>query len=211
MIVEDSLDGPLRDALARMQDRIMKRTLYHGIKTRKNPLDFWAYQEIIYERRPDFIVEIGNYYGGSTVALADVLDRMGHGLVIAVDIARDRFSEAARTHPRIHAVTGDAAHAETVSRVKGAIHDDAEVLIIEDSAHTYDNTLSVLEGYSELVRPGGYFIVEDTICGHGLDVGPRPGAYEAVADFVDAHDEFVADRSRDFFITWNPGGFLKRI
>ena len=91
----------------------------------------------------------------------------------------------------------------------GLCHDD--VLIIEDSAHTFDNTLNVLKRYSPLIKPGGYFIVEDTICHHGLDVGPSPGPYEAVEAFLEMNPNFESDRSKEpFLITWNPKGYLKR-
>lgn len=84
-------------------------------------------------------------------------------------------------------------------------------MIIEDSAHTYDNTLRVLRTYSPLIRPGNYFIVEDSICHHGLDVGPSPGPYEAIEDFLAEDSTFEIDSSREsFVITWNPKGYLKK-
>jgi cephalosporin hydroxylase len=59
---------------------------------------------------------------------------------------------------------------------------------------------------------GGYFIVEDGICHHGLEIGPSPGPYEAVETFVAERSEFEIDRSREAFgITWNPKGYLKRV
>jgi len=72
--------------------------------------------------------------------------------------------------------------------------------------------LNILRTYSSLVPSGGYFIVEDGICHHGLDTGPNPGPYEAIATFVAEHPEFVSDRDREpFGITWNPTGYLKRV
>ena len=69
----------------------------------------------------------------------------------------------------------------------------------------------MLNVYCALVKPGGYFIVEDGICHHGLEGGPYPGPYEAIEDFVRQNEHFVIDRSRErFLITWNPKGYLKR-
>ena len=86
------------------------------------------------------------------------------------------------------------------------------VLVIEDSEHTYDNTLSVLRLYGPLVTPGSYLIVEDSICHHGVDVGPSPGAYEAIEAFVRENPAFQIDRTREsFFLTWNPKGFLRNV
>ena len=85
-------------------------------------------------------------------------------------------------------------------------------MIIEDSSHTYENTLNVLKTYNPLVTPKSYFIVEDSICHHGLDDGPNPGPYEAVETFMNESCNFEIDRTKEsFFITWNPKGFLKKI
>ena len=54
-------------------------------------------------------------------------------------------------------------------------------------------------------------IVEDGICYHGLETGPRPGPYEAIETFVRENTAFAIDRRREsFLVTWNPNGFLKR-
>jgi cephalosporin hydroxylase len=85
-------------------------------------------------------------------------------------------------------------------------------MIIDDSEHSYAHTLKVLENFSDLVAVGNYFIVEDGICHHGLDVGPQPGPYEAVEAFVRNNKSFIVDRDKENFgITWNPKGYLKRI
>jgi cephalosporin hydroxylase len=209
LALEENLDIPLRQVLPIIQDRIMTRTRYFGIKTFKNPLDFWVYQEIIYETRPDVIIEIGNAQGGSTLALAHLCDLMSNGRVIGIDLSHRNVPEFVRLHPRIVLLDGDARLLrEQVGKMISATD---SVLIIEDSAHTYENTLAVLRMYSDLVKPGDFLIVEDSICHHGLDVGPAPGPYEAVEDFTKENPLFEIDRSREsFFITWNPKGFLRR-
>lgn len=84
-------------------------------------------------------------------------------------------------------------------------------MVIEDSAHTYDNTLNVLRTYSPIVSPSCYFVVEDTICHHGVNAGPQPGPYEAVQTFLRDTPPFRVDRTKEAFgITWNPGGYLLR-
>ena len=85
--MEDALDLPLRVILPQMQARIVYDTRYFGVQTLKNPLDFWVYQEILFAERPDFIVEIGNRYGGSTLAFAHLCDLLGHGQVIGLELA----------------------------------------------------------------------------------------------------------------------------
>ncbi|MBI2423218.1 MAG: desulfoferrodoxin FeS4 iron-binding domain-containing protein [Candidatus Hydrogenedentes bacterium] len=208
--MEHNLTLSAKAIIRLLQTRVADHTSYFGIQTLKNPLDFWVYQELIWELKPDVIVEIGNAYGGSALALAHLLDRIGKGIVLAVDIQHDTFTGTARAHPRIQLITSDACAA--IDTVRASIQEGDTVLIIEDSAHTYDNTINVLNAYAPLVSPGSYFIIEDSHCWHGLDYGPIPGAYEAIADFLANHPEFISDRAREsFFLTFNPTGFLKRI
>jgi cephalosporin hydroxylase len=186
--MEDSLNIKLSEVIKIMQQRIVEHSRYFGVITQKNPLDFWIYQEIICKQKPDVILEIGNKHGGSTLAIAHLLDHIGKGRIVGVDINHAHLSDLAKAHPRITFIEGDAA--EIADRVKEEIGSANNVMVIEDSSHTYENTLAVLSAYADLVPPGGYFIVEDSICHHGLDHGPNPGPY---------------------LITWNPKGYLRRL
>jgi ABC-type polysaccharide/polyol phosphate transport system ATPase subunit/cephalosporin hydroxylase len=207
--MENCLNAPLSSVLPLMQDRIMGKTSYFGVKAWKNPLDFWVYQELLCRHRPDVIIEIGNAFGGGTLALAHICDRLANGRIIAMDISHAHLADAAKKHPRITWMEGDAA--TKLDEVKKLLRPGETVLVIEDSAHTFDNTLKVLEAYAPLVTPGSYFIVEDSICRHGLDTGPAPGPYEAVEHFLPGHPEFEPDRDcESFFITWNPKGYLRK-
>jgi cephalosporin hydroxylase len=207
--MEDNLDLPIREGLARMQARIMTATTYFGVQTLKCPLDFWVYQEILFDTKPDVIVEIGIHRGGSTLALAHLCDRLGKGAVVGCDRSLRNVAPVVRDHPRISLVEGAAC--ASFDEVTRRIPRGGEVLVIEDSSHTYENTLAVLRLYASLIKPGGYFIIEDGICHHGLAVGPSPGPYEAIETFLAEDARFEADRSREsFFITWNPNGYLRR-
>ena len=207
--LEESASVPLGEVLEVMQDRIVNRTTYFGVPALKNPIDFWVYQEIINEVRPTLIIEIGNNFGGSTLALAHLMDLVGSGRVIGIDIEHDRIYPQVRSHPRITLLEGDACSMMEQVRLLVSPHD--RVMVIEDSSHTYENTLNVLRTYSSFLQSGDYFIVEDSICHHGLDVGPDPGPYEAIEEFVRESGEFEIDRGREsFLITWNPKGFLRR-
>lgn len=207
--MEDQLDAPLRNVLARMQDRILKESTYFGVKTLKSPLDFWVYQELLWDIQPDVIVEVGNASGGSALALAHLCDLMGRGRIIGVDVTHAAIPEVVTQHPRITFIEGDAVG--SFPEVQRLIRRGETVLVIEDSAHTFDNTLGVLRTYGPLVSPNSWLIVEDGICHHGLDTGPDPGPYEAVEAFLQETDVFELDRSRESFgITWNPKGYLRR-
>lgn len=207
--MEESLDMPLAAVLQKIQERIMTGTTYFGVPTLQSPTDFWVYQEIIHRTKPDVVIEIGNFCGGSTLALAHVLDAMGHGRVIGLDIDHGRVPELVTSHPRIMLIEGDAC--QSFEQVRTLVPPGKRVLVIEDSSHTYDNTLKLLRLYSQFVQPGDYFIVEDSICHHGLAVGPDPGPYQAIEAFMAEGADFEIDRTQEsFLITWNPKGYLKR-
>lgn len=208
--MEDSLDLPLRQVLQIMQDRLINQSSYFGVKTLKSPVDFWIYQEIIFETKPDFIIEVGNFCGGSALAMAHICDSLGKGEIICLDLFHHNVPELVRTHPRITLIEGDAT--ESFESVKQIVGDAENIMVIEDSDHTFENTLKVLNTYSQLVKLGGYLIVEDGICHHGLEVGPNPGPYEAIEAFIENNKHFEIDRNREsFLITWNPKGYLKRV
>jgi cephalosporin hydroxylase len=208
--IENQKSGVMTDLLESIQTRITTSTSYFGVKTLKNPFDFWVYQEIIYELKPDYIVEIGNFRGGSALALAHLCDNIGKGRVIGVDINQSEISDAVRAHPRLTFIEGDAC--DSFAKVKAIVGKSTNVLIIEDSSHTYENTLSVLRTYENLINRDGYFIVEDSICHHGLNTGPNPGPYEAIEAFANENTDFLIDRTKEsFLITWNPKGYLRRI
>ena len=182
---------------------------YHGIPVRKMPIDFWMYLEIMFRVKPDVVIEIGNFFGGSTLALAHALDNIGKGKVIAVDISHRLMSA---NHPRITLVTGDAT--KSIDQVKALISPTDTVLVIEDSSHTYANTLSVLRNYSKLVTKDSYIIVEDSIVNHGGPVLPAlmPGPFEAIDDFLKETDSFVPDLACERYgISWNIRGYLKKV
>jgi len=210
--LEQSLKKSIKALLIRMQKETYN-SKYFGVPAIKSPMDFWVYMELVYEIKPDIIIEIGNAFGGTTLAFAHMLDLTSKGKVIGIDINHDNIPRVLREHPRVLLLEGDACG--LFPKVKNLITADQKVLIIEDSSHTYENTLNVLRTYNSLVSKGSYFIVEDGIINHGLDFPNEyrsGGPYEAIETFIRENDNFVIDRSRErFIITWNPKGYLKKV
>src|SRR5262245_3711770 len=50
------------------------------------PQDMIAMQELIWEIRPDLIIETGIAHGGSLIYYASILELIGHGEVLGIDI-----------------------------------------------------------------------------------------------------------------------------
>lgn len=200
----------LRKFIRLLSHRMKHESTYFGIRALKNPLDFWMYQEIIFDIKPDVIIEIGTCYGGSTLALAHLQDLIGRGRVIGLDIAHSLVPQIVKDHPRITFITVDAC--ESFDMVKDLINNNETFLIIEDNDHTYENTLNVLRTYHSLVTVGSFFIVEDSILNHGIPSGVKPGSYEAIEQFMIENNDFEIDRSKEaFLVTGNPKGYLKKV
>jgi cephalosporin hydroxylase len=207
--MEDNLDMQLKHLLQVLQVEICFNSTYFGIKTVKSPADFWIYKEILFQIKPDIVVEIGNFHGGSTLAIAHFMDNMGEGRVIGIDIDHSNIPEVVRTHPRVSLIQADAC--EALPAVKEMVKPYPKVMVIEDSSHEYANTMAVMQAYGPLVTPGSYMIVEDSLFYHGIDVGPKPGPYEAIEMFMKGNDQFEIDRTRErFLITTNPKGYLRK-
>ncbi len=66
--------------------RTWQNTFWLGVPVMKCPLDLWQYQEIIYELKPDIIIECGTARAGGALFLASVCDLVNHGSVITIDI-----------------------------------------------------------------------------------------------------------------------------
>ena len=202
------LNTRLKDVLNMVQRRIVTNTKYFGIKCSKSPMDFWVYREMIFEMKPDVIIELGCGRGGATLALAHTCDLINHGRVYAIDNSTEKVDIRTLSHPRVTVLEGDAC--ALFAHIRDKVGPDESVFVIEDTDHTYENTLNILNTYSPLIKKGGYFIVEDTngSCG----IGRARGAFEATETFTKQNTCFECDRSKEvFFITWNPKGYLRRI
>ena len=186
-----------------------------GISSVQNPADNWVIQEIIYEVKPDFIIETGTYQGGTTLFYAAVLAQANpEGKIITVDIADYSGQAAERSlwRERVEQMTGSSIDPGIVrsiaEKVKGK-----KVIVTLDSDHSKEHVLRELELYAPLVSPGSYLVVQDTFYGGNpvtTESGEDPMA--AVREFLKNHPEFSADREREkFLLTFYPSGYLKRV
>jgi len=191
-------------------ERTWENTYWMGHQTLKCPLDMWIYQEIIFDTKPDVIIETGTFSGGSALFFAMICDSIGEGRIITIDIEiRPHRPE----HPRITYLSGSSTSQEIVDNVKEIIGNNKKVLVILDSEHTKDHVLQECKMYSQFVNKDSYLIVEDSdINGHPVRPEFGPGPFEAVEEFLKSNNDFVIDTSKEkFLMTQNPNGYLKRV
>ncbi len=185
-------------------------THWLGTPTLKCPMDMWAYQEILWNMRPDLIIETGTFRGGSALFLATICDLTNSGHIVSIDIEeRDGLPK----HDRITYLTGSSISSEIVSEVTQMAEGMETVMVILDSAHEKDHVLNEISAYSPLVTLGSLLVVEDThLNGHPIRSGFGPGPMEAVEDFMVGNSSFEVDPiGSKFLMTFNPGGYLRRV
>jgi cephalosporin hydroxylase len=198
-----------------------------GVPIIQVPADVVATQEVIWAAKPDVIVETGVARGGSLIFSAAMLTLLGRGRVIGVDVdIRAHNRDTIENHPmasKIMLIEGSSIAAETLQAVKAAIPPGAAVMVCLDSDHSRDHVLEELRAYGDLVTPGQYLIVSDTVLGrmtaeqtptarsHVWLRGDEPLA--AVEAYLAETDRFEVDPvvNGKLIFSSSPGGYLKRV
>lgn len=193
------------------------------------PQDMVAMQEIIWDVKPDLIIETGIAHGGSLIFYASILELIAtctgnEGEVIGIDIdIRPHNRKAIEEHPmykRISMIQGSSIVPEIVAQVVEKAKDKKQILVCLDSNHTHEHALAELEAYAQLTSVGSYCVVFDTLIedmGEGAyperSWGPGNNPKTAVWEYLKANSNFEIDRNihQKLLITVAPDGYLKRI
>jgi cephalosporin hydroxylase len=192
------------------------------------PEDMIRTQEVIWNVKPDVIIETGIAHGGSLIYNASLCKAMGKGRVIGVDIEiRPHNRAAVEAHLMAEFITmieGSSTAPEIVAQVKALVKPGETVLIILDSCHTKQHVADELEAYHDLVTPGSYIVATDGIMYDLADV-PRGEAdwgwnhpTDAAKEFAAAHPDFVVEQPAWPFnesdlsenVTHWPGAWLRK-
>ncbi|SRR5258706_8971137 len=189
------------------------------------PQDMVAMQEIIWEVKPDLVIETGIAHGGSLIYYASLLELAGGGEVLGIDIdIRAHNRKEIEQHPmfkRIKMIEGSSIDEAIIEQVKDAAWNKQRIIVCLDSNHTHEHVLRELELYSSFVSVNSYIIVFDTIVEdlpEGYFSQQRPWGISnnpktAVDEFLRKNDMFIVDEAIDnkLLISVAPCGYLKRI
>jgi cephalosporin hydroxylase len=221
--VERALERPLRSSFLRLYhdqhlhpakfvtgaDGDGQRASWFGVPTWKLPSDMWIYQEILFETRPDVLVETGTQYGGSTRFYAAIMDLLGTGEIVTIDVDTSAVHPSVPEHPRVTVIESSSTDAAVVADVRRRA-EGKRVMVILDSDHQQHHVAAEMRAWADLVSSGCYLVVEDTALGTAYLPG-WGGSLAAVEEWLPSHPEFEVDRSREkFLVTVNPGGYLRR-
>ena len=190
------------------------------------PQDMVGMQELMWEAQPDLVIETGIAHGGSIIYYASLLKLMGNGgKVLGIDIdIRPHNREAIEAHPmfeHVELMEGSSIDEALFEQVRQRAEGCKSVMVILDSNHTHEHVLREMELYSQLVTPGNYMVVFDTLVEdmpEDLGAGDRPWGVgdnpkTAVRAFLEHNDQFEIDKDIEakLLITVAPDGFLRRV
>ncbi len=185
---------------------------FMGIEVWKMPTDLWMYQELIFETKPDLIIETGTALGGSGLYLASLCDMVNCGKVVSIDIVAHPNRP---THPRLTHLMGSSTAPHVVDQIKAMIADPScnKVMAILDSDHAQKHVIEELRIYGELVTKGCYLIVEDSnVNGHPVKPEFGPGPKEAVDVYLLENPNYMINAYCErFLLSQNPEGYLLRV
>ena len=97
-----------------------------GVPCLKNPLDTWVYQEIIYRNKPDLIIECGTNQGGSAYYFAHLLDLIGHGRLVSIDINENPGKPV---HPRVEYLVMSSTSPECEAAIRERVRSGEKVMV----------------------------------------------------------------------------------
>jgi cephalosporin hydroxylase len=227
-IVANASNAALQQSAARFNEESNKAQYSYNFSWLGRPIiqypqDMIAMQELIWDVKPDIIIETGIAHGGSLIYYASLLELIGAGEVIGVDIdIRPHNRTEIEAHPmfkRIKMIQGSSVDARIVDEIAKYASGKKAVMVCLDSNHTHEHVLQELLMYSKFVTVNSYLVVFDTIVeqlpdnylpGRAWGRGDNP--MTAVNDFLKINPQFTVDRSIDnkLLVSVAPGGYLRR-
>ncbi|MCI9082440.1 MAG: cephalosporin hydroxylase [Lachnospiraceae bacterium] len=150
-----------------MDDKYSYNFRWMGRPIIQYPQDIMAMQEIIWDVKPDLIIETGIAHGGSLIFYASLLTLLGnHGHVLGIDIdIREHNRTEIEHHPMFDKITmyeGSSIDKDMIQKVFEFAKDYQKILVVLDSCHTGSHVLEECRLYSPLVKQGSYLVVMDT-------------------------------------------------
>lgn len=204
------------------ENRLSYEIDWLGVPILQTPEDMILMQELIFKIQPDVIIETGIAHGGSLIYYASLLELLGKGKVIGIDIEiREHNRKVIEAHPmfnRIELIEGSSISEETIEKIRKTVPKDSKVIVCLDSNHTKNHVLKELQLYHEFVNPESYIVVFDTITSKLSKVSSSEKMYlnnspkEAIEEFSKEHNNFELDKSYNkLYVSSSQDGYLRRI
>lgn len=206
------------------QYKLTHNCTWMGVPIIQFPEDIMMMEELIWKVRPDVIVECGFAHGGSALFYGSLMELMGKGIVVGVDVEIRPYNRiAVQNHPmshRVRMVEGSSVEAATIEQVKSFIRPGDKVVVLLDSNHSKEHVAREIELYREMVSPGSYLVVMDGAQAFVWDMPDGKPEWKddnplaAIEDFMatpTGQAEFEIDEHfTRLFVTSNPKAYLRR-
>ena len=199
-----------------------------GVPIIQIPQDMYQIQEIIWDVKPDLIIETGIAHGGSLIFNASMLAILNSfeqkkRKVIGIDIdLRKHNKDILNKHflkKYIQTIDGSSIDTKIFKKIKKISEKFKKVLVILDSNHTHEHVLEELNLYSQIVSKNSYCIVFDTII-HDMpndfypdrDWDKKNNPMTAVNKFLNKNKKFEIDPeiNNKLMITMAKNGYLRK-
>ena len=217
-----------------LNESMIKQYVYNfswlGRPIIQSPEDIMALQEIIWDVKPDMIIETGIAHGGSLIFSASMLTlleacgEIENGQVLGIDIdIREHNKKAIEVHSmnkKIKMLQGSSLDKMILQKVNDLVKNAKKILVCLDSNHTHEHVLGELKAYAPFVSIGSYCVVFDTIVEDMPEGsfpnrlwGPGNNPKTAVVEFLKLNQNFEIDKSiqNKLMITNASDGYLKKV
>lgn len=195
------------------------------------PDDLIRLQEVIYQVKPNIIIETGIAHGGGLIFYSSLLANIVKKFkVIGIDVDIRRHNRKAITkHPLYKHITmleGSSIDKEIIIKLKKLVSNKDKILVILDSNHSTDHVLEELKIYSKFVSKNSYIIACDGIQKYMLNAARSKNDWNtnnpitAIKKFLKVSKNFKVNKSNFIFneskikknlVTYWPNAYLKRI
>ena len=200
------------------------QTNWLGEPSLQTPEDLITFQEIIFRTKPDFLLEVGVAWAGSLLFYATIMESIGHGQIIGIDIfIPDDLKGRIFSHSvskRIKLIQSSSIEDDSFQEISGMIGKNKNTMVHLDSDHTDEHVFKELSMYSELVSKENYLICGDTIIDFIPEQTHRPREWgktnnpnTALKRFLKVNNRFEVDQTYDKkrLMSNQPGGYLRCI
>jgi cephalosporin hydroxylase len=205
VVDQDRLDDIHRLFYKQLHPHAPQAPRWRGIKILKFSTDLLLYHQMIWENKPQWIVETGTLYGGSSLFFQDQLDLVGlGGRVITID---KYPREDLQRDPRVTYLAGGSTSMEILNQVHALVDTSGSVMVVLDSDHSRQHVKREVVRYSPIVTKGQYMVVEDCYEGDAK----LHGAGEAVDWFLSRTKTFQRENpEKQFQLSLTRDGWLRR-
>jgi len=219
--IKELKETAIKWAKVSAENRLTYEIDWLGVPIIQTPEDMILIQELIFKIQPDVIIETGVAHGGSLIYYASLLELLGKGKVIGIDIEiREHNRKVIEAHPmfkRIELIENNSTSEETIEKIRKIVPKNSKVIVCLDSNHTKNHVLKELRLYHKFINCENYIVVFDTITSKlaelgicdklHLDNGPK----EAIEEFLKEHNDFEIDKSYNkLYVSCSQNGYLRR-